>query len=471
VSVTVAVAGPGRPVPASFLGLSVETWEIPRLDRYRVQFARILRLLHVGGDAPLLLRIGGNSADVSWWTTRRSSAPSWAYPLTPAWVRHAADLIRYTHVRVILDLNLVDLDPGKAAAFARAFLAAVPRGSVAAFEVGNEPNLYSAQARAPRPLHLWRRPGLHAYFARLQGFTPRTYADLFAAYARALRRVAPGTPLAGPALGSNSPPAWTGDLIAAPALRTRLALVTTHRYPLSGCVTNPSAPGYPSVGHLLADRSFARTTDNVRGIVAQARAAGLGVRLTELNSVTCGGARQLSDTFATALWAPDALFSLMRAGVAGVNIHVRMAALNAPFAVGRAGLTTHPVLYGLALFTRAIGHAGSRLLDTVVHAPAGVEIRAYAVRGWRHGMRVLLVNTGRTAAAVSLRLGTCRRTGGVQRLTAPSVTAGRASLAGRRLGGSGRWSGPRITAAATCRRGRYTVVAAPYSAALLSVPA
>jgi hypothetical protein len=31
----------------------------------------------------------------------------------------------------------------------------------------------------------------------------------------------------------------------------------------------------------------------------------------------------VSDTFATALWAPDALFELLRAGIDGVNVHVR----------------------------------------------------------------------------------------------------------------------------------------------------
>ena len=42
-----------------------------------------------------------------------------------------------------------------------------------------------------------------------------------------------------------------------------------------------------------------------------AHGAGLRFRLDEVNSVTCGGTRGVSDTFATALWAPDALLSLL----------------------------------------------------------------------------------------------------------------------------------------------------------------
>lgn len=51
----------------------------------------------------------------------------------------------------------------------------------------------------------------------------------------------------------------------------------------------------------------------------------------EINSVTGLGLGGVSDTFATALWAPDALFELMRAGVPAVNLHARVFAVDDPF--------------------------------------------------------------------------------------------------------------------------------------------
>ena len=63
----------------------------------------------------------------------------------------------------------------------------------------------------------------------------------------------------------------------------------------------------------------------------------------------------MSDTFATALWAPDALFELMRAGVSAVDLHARQFAVNDPFAFDRSGLQAHPLLYGLILFARTLG--------------------------------------------------------------------------------------------------------------------
>jgi hypothetical protein len=66
---------------------------------------------------------------------------------------------------------------------------------------------------------------------------------------------------------------------------------------------------------------------SVKPVVILAHRAGLPFRLTELNSVTCGGRLGVSDAFATALWAPDALSALLQTGVDGVNVHVRTGAI------------------------------------------------------------------------------------------------------------------------------------------------
>jgi hypothetical protein len=86
-----------------------------------------------------------------------------------------------------------------------------------------------------------------------------------------------------------------------------------------------------------------------------ARSAGLPLRLSEFNSVTCGGRTGVSDTFATALWAPDTMFSMWNVGVAGVNIHLAPGQSNAAFSISSSGLTPSPLLYGMILFSRAAG--------------------------------------------------------------------------------------------------------------------
>ena len=98
--------------------------------------------------------------------------------------------------------------------------------------------------------------------------------------------------------------------------------MTVHRYPLRGCITDPHEP-------VLRRRSRTCSTTSpptglaqqVAPYVATAHAAALPFRLDELNSVSCSGARGVSDTFASALWVLDTLFNLAAVGVDGVNIH------------------------------------------------------------------------------------------------------------------------------------------------------
>jgi hypothetical protein len=78
----------------------------------------------------------------------------------------------------------------------------------------------------------------------------------------------------------------------------------------------------PTIARLLSENALAVVAQIVRAAVRLGHRARLAFRMTELNSVTCGGLAGVSDTFVTALWAPDALFELLLAGVDGVNVHV-----------------------------------------------------------------------------------------------------------------------------------------------------
>ena len=103
--------------------------------------------------------------------------------------------------------------------------------------------------------------------------------------------------------------------------------------------------------------------------------AGLPLWLTEINSVTCGGTKGVSDTFATALWAPDALFELVRAGVESASAHVRADAINMAFSLTRKGLVAYPLFYGMVLFARMLG-PGAQLIPLHLAAPAALHLKA-----------------------------------------------------------------------------------------------
>ena len=462
-SVVVALA-PGKrptPVPPSFLGLSTEYWSLPGFAGHMATFARVLSMLHIPGDGPLILRVGGNSADHTIWAARLRTMPRWVFELTPAWLQAARKVVRRAGVRLMLDLNLITDSPSAASVWARAAEADLPRASIAGFEIGNEPDIYS---RSFWVAALSRR-GLDASILP-PGLTPDGYAREFRSYARLLSRFAPRVPLLGPEIANPLRHAsWVSSLVA--RTRADLGIVTAHRYPYTAC-TATGSPNYPTIARLLSEHASAGTARSLASVIGDAHRAGLPFRLTEVNSVTCGGVPGVSDTFATALWAPDTLFELLRAGVDGVNVHVRTDAINAAFAFKRGELVARPLLYGLVMFRRALGTDPS-LVGVQIRARRQTHVKVWAVAVAGGGLHVLVIDKGGRAARVALRIAP-DGPAAVQRLLSPSVaaTAG-VTLAGQSLDADGRWIGHRVVSQLLPSADGYELTVPRYSAALFSV--
>jgi hypothetical protein len=237
-------------------------------------------------------------------------------------------------------------------------------------------------------------------------------------------------------------------------------------YPYSACVPRLS-PDYPSIGKILSEAATAGLAASLRPAIALTHSAGLPFRLTELNSVTCGGVAGISNTFATALWAPDALFELLRAGVNGVNVHVRAFAINAAFAPLRRYLVARPLLYGLLLFVRTLG-PDAQLVRLRVQSPHPPGLKIWGVRILGGTLHVLAINKTARAARVDLRL---PLTGpvSVERLRAASAAArSGVTLAGQRLGVEDTWVGRRVIDAVPRVDGGYPVMVPAISAALVT---
>jgi len=459
------VIEPGAPsirIPRSFLGFSTEYWTLPVDERHIALYRRVIALVHVPGDGRFVLRIGGDSSDQALWEpARRLRDKPWAFPLTPRWIRRTARVVRENHLRVIIDLNAITGNARLAAAWAREAEHEFPRHSIIGFEIGNEPDLY---ARSAFTTHLHRKA---IDLGRLPlAITPASYASTYQVYARALARVAPHVPLLGPALAEPSVDSlWIATLIDGP--HPRLGAITVHEYPYSAC-DRPGSSDYPSVAKLLSTHAVAQMAAAVAPAVRLAHSAGIPVRVTELNSVTCSGVRGISNTFATALWAPGALFELARAGVLAADLHVRVYSINAPFRFDVDGLRARPLLYGLILFARMLGPHSS-LVRLRLDASSSLRLEAWAVREGRRTLNVLLIDKGRRSVNVRLRLpatGPAR----IQRLLAPSASStGHVTLDGQRLNDDVRWTGHRVIQTVPRVAGRYTVPVRGMSAALVTV--
>jgi hypothetical protein len=154
--VTVDTAAGGRAVPAGFLGLSLE---YPSLETYAGRnaraldplFARIIRSLSPG-QSPVI-RIGADSTDHTWWPVPKvRRPPGVSYTLTDNWMASAKALADSAGAKLIPGINLGAGSPSIARTEARTLINGIGARSIAALELGNEPELYRSFGwyRAPR---------------------------------------------------------------------------------------------------------------------------------------------------------------------------------------------------------------------------------------------------------------------------------------------------------------------------------
>ncbi len=475
--VTIPVQARTTAIPRAFLGLSTEYGTLPLVEQHTGLYERVLSLLHVSGDGRFVLRIGGDSSDHAIFDRSADLLPPWAFPVTPALVARTVSIIRDLRLRVILDLNTISTTPRSTGAWMGAALRAanLPPGSLAAFEIGNEPDIYNPKAFAggllrANPPSTLKKANLSP--ARLpKRITPVSYSRTYEAFARSLAPAAPDVPLVAPALAvERRHLRWISTLLHRP--HPGLAVISAHVYPYGAC-SRPGTPSYPTVQKLLSENATVGMAKTIAPAVALSHKAGFSLRLTEINSVTCGGVKGVSNTFSTALWAPDALFELMRAGVEGVNLHARVQSINDPFFFTSQGLQTHPLLYGLILFKRMLG-AHARLVPVRLRSSRSLHLKVWAVREGQdthalNTLNVLLINKGRRSAVINLHLPT-RSQASVQRLLAPSASStSDVTLAGQRLDEQAVWQGKeRLETISPTPRG-YVLRLRGQSAALLTV--
>jgi hypothetical protein len=450
------------PLPRSYFGFSIEVWDAMHDAHYLTLFKRAVGLVRVPGDGPFVLRIGGNSTDQSYWRSPLPVGHPIAFELRGNWLRSIKAIAHGLHAKIILGLNAVSRSPSMAASEARAVLHVLPAHTIAGFEIGNEPDLYWYRFRIQFASNSRSIVGLAA---QDRIFSVGGYVRTFSAYAAALHRVAPAMPLVGPAVSNPLRGLrWLTNLVRRD--RSSLGLLTAHRYPLSACVHNPSSPLYPTIARLLSPAASLGMAQSVAPAVALAHRSGLKFRLTEFNSVTCLGRLGVSNTFATALWAPDALFQMLRAHVDGVNLHLRTDSPNAPFVLGPGGFDARPAFYGLAAFAHTLG-PGARLTPLAVH---GAALSAWGVRLRGGQERVLIIDKSSRGARVTLRLRGAHGAATVQRLLAPSVAAEQhVTFDGQWLNAQGHWAGRKVVQRVAHRAGGYRVSVPEYSAALVTV--
>ncbi len=408
-----------------------------------------------------MLRIGGDSADRTWWPIAGLAAPAGVdFTLDQRWLQVTRALANGLRARLILGLNLEAGSPGVAVTEANTLLSTLGSHVVRAFELGNEPELYGRFAwyHTPTGQNVTGRPRSYDFTAFMGDFN---------SLAAALPRV----PLAGPAFGTF---AWTGQLASFLDSQPRAGVVTLHRYPLQRCFIHPSNPRYPTIGNLLAPAASTGLADRFAVFAAIAHLHKLPFRVDELNTVSCGAVRDVSQTFGSALWALDALFEFVRAGIDGVNVHTFPGAGYNLFQFTRTGgrwrASVAPEYYGLVLFARA-APPGSELIGVTGASP---RLKVWATRARDGSVRVVLINKDiADSHVVAVRIPGLTGRASLERLQAPTAVSREGiSLGGHSFGSttSGTLPAP-VPQSVDPSRGRYVVSLPAASAAMLTLAA
>lgn len=466
----------GPRVPSSFLGFSQEYNLVPRyvgLPQTGVNeiTAQLFRNLAVHNGPPNL-RIGGGSTDGSWFNPEGRLPPPGMhlFNVNEAWTQGLRDFLARTGSKAIIGLNMGLNDPAVAVEWAQAATRTIPRSAIRALQIGNEPHVYPYRV-------LGKDARGRTVYTRPKTYGPRRYLRELRRFTKALRRAGVTAALAAP--GVCCAP-WLRTLPRIAARERAVKLLALHRYPLEACGRKRGDPDFPTAKLLLSGGPTLRAVNELAPAIAAMRRRGLPVRITESNSIACGGTDRVSNGFASALWGIDWLFTMAAIGAKGVDLHSsspRYAPYTMPMRDGRVQAIVQPLYFAQLAFAETT-RAGSRLLPSAYYPRQrrGGRVTSWATWDARaRVVRVLIVNreTRRRGTAV-VRIPGSTGPGRLKRLTAPSVHARTATWGGQTFAlpsFDGKLVGSeRLTRVRRRGRNRYIMRLPRASAAMITVP-
>ncbi len=392
VPITVSSSAIGPGIAPGFVGIATEYWNVEsevgtdptKPDTAFEQIAR--NLAPYGG---FNLRIGGDSTDWTWFPIAGMKTPPWVkWTMTPTWAAVTKRLVDDLHAHLIIGLNMESDNLKVAQAELQEIQTGIGRSTPITYELGNEPELYD---------HF---PFYHAANGAAVLGRPRTYS--LTQMSVEWNHLADGLPnvrLAGPG--------YSG-LIALPdvpqflgSTQQRLSLLTVHTYPLKSKRCNG---GNLEESDLFNSQSLQALADGVSSWATLAHHHGVGMRVDEMNSVTCGGQLGFTGSFGPALWALNILPLYAADGVNGVNFQTRpytaQNLIQTRYTTGGWRVVVQPEYYGLAAFAQ-LTPPGSHILQV---SQTSNGLLTWAVRTPQGQTHVVVTNVGSSKATVAVKV-------------------------------------------------------------------
>src|SRR5580658_6117735 len=379
-SAVTGVIGPG------FAGLSYEKSQManPFFSPQNTDAIGLFKLI-----GPSLLRIGGNSVDKTTWMPNGKGRTSGQ--VAPSDIDALAGFLNATGWQVLYGTNLATSTPALAAgeiAYAVRSLGSALYG----IEIGNEPDLYAGN-----------------YFPSTWGFSD--YLPLWQSFASAIRQQSPNVPLTGPVAASN-----ISGYVApfAKAEGKNVILLSDHYYRGNGALAT-------STVKLLVSPD-ANIVTQAKAMLAVSQSVDVPYRFAETNSFYNGGAPNVSDAYASALWVIDHLFACASNGAQGINLHGGGDSTGYTPIADSNGVVVEarPEFYGVTLFTLA---GQGTLQQTTINA-GGLNVTAYAIQAANGALSVIVNNKDLVQTLnVTIQLPRTAQAAQLIQMTGPSLDA------------------------------------------------
>lgn len=364
VTISVNTQNPGAIISTNFSGFSFEiNTLLPNengVHYFRPDNVPLIRLFHTLGIKSL--RIGGNSSDRD-----AGQLPSTADLDSLFTFAKAAD------VKIIYCLRLHNGNPQADAATVNYIMTRYAPW-MDSFSIGQEPSAYPVAETDSRSRD--ERMG-----ASNEKFEYSDYRDAWRNFAAIVISNNPDVEFCGPSVHNNGP--WAEKFMADFGKSWHVTLITEHLYPggAGGKVPTPEIGRDRMLGTNFV-HAYERLYDS---FVPLTISNNLPYRLEEVNNYFNGGAANVSNTFASALWGLDFMYWWAEHGATGLNFHTgdRVAAgyvlqpgKYAAFFSTTNGYVVRPLGYGIKAFDLG-GHG--QFVPTKISNPDSLNISAYAV--------------------------------------------------------------------------------------------
>jgi hypothetical protein len=467
VTISVDAKNPGATIAPDFSGLSFEvSILLPNengVHYFRPDNLPLIKLFHTLGIKNL--RIGGNTSDRDVKKLPGEADLDSLFAFAKA-----------ANVKVIYCLRLHNGDPQADAATTK-YIMDRYAPLVDAFSIGQEPSAYPVEKKD-------NRPATERMGAAVEKYQYSAYAADWKKFADTIIAAVPDVKFCGPSVHNNG--AWAQKFMADFGKSNHVTLITEHLYPGGAGGKVPT----PEIGRdrMLAaadtmTNSFPKAYQKLHdSFVPMAISNGLPYRMEEVNNYFNGGATNVSNTFASALWGLDFMYWWAAHGAAGLNFHTgdRVAAGNTlqpskytAFFSTTNGYLIRPLGYGIKAFD--LGSHG-KFISATISNPENLNLSAYAILGDDKNLYLTIINKehgekARDAMVVPDKVNIA----GVQilSLTAPggdiAATSGE-TLGGGEINNDGNWNG-KWTALPTNRLGIFAVKVPAASAVIIKLSA